>query len=147
MNRIIMVFMALCLSASGFGQGLTPEELAAERLKLKNYAFCECLGFVYKEYDSLWIRDGSTAGYFETSDYAIEVYDTLRSRAEAFSRKVYKSYNNSPLGLMKCLDFYNSTELDSLLRSLDDEIIVENVVSWRRFINHDKKTDTTKPDN
>jgi len=147
MNRVLIVFVTLCLNASCFGQELTPEELSAERLKLKNYALCECLFYVYKEYDSLWIRDGSTAGYFETSHYAIDVYETVRTRAEAVNREVYKSYDNSPLGLMKCLDFYNSRELDSLIKSFDSEIIVENVVARRPFPNHERRSDTTKPDN
>jgi len=144
MNGTLTVFVTLWLGSCSFAQELTPEELATERLKLKNYAFCECLGHVFPGQDSLWIKDGSTAGYRETSHYDIDIYDTVRSRAEEFSKKIYESYNNSPLGLMKCLDFYNSRELDSLIVSFDVYLKVKSIIFWRKLSHPQNRPDTVK---
>ena len=120
MNKNYLFLFLLFLSV-GCSAQLPKEKLSEERLKLKNYAFCKCLQNVY-EGDTLFIQDGSSSGYFETGAYNINVYDSVDSIAKIFSLKVYKSYGNYSLGIMKCLDFYNSKELDELIRSFDKEI-------------------------
>jgi hypothetical protein len=120
---MVLLFALTCTVSSDMAQDIAPEQLTVARLKLQNYAFCECMGFVYKEYDSLWINDGSAAGYFETGAHDLDAYDSIREGARTFlSRKLYRSYENKALGIMKCLDFYNSSELDSLIKRLDKEV-------------------------
>ena len=106
--------------------GQQSEELLAkkvmnERQNLKKYAFCQCLLHVYEK-DTLLLKDGSSAGYFELGAYNIEVYNSIDSAALDYSKKIYKSKNDSPLGMMKCLDFYNSKELEEIVESFDKEI-------------------------
>jgi len=124
MGKICLLTVLILYSFSCSAQvnnNTIKEKVAKERLKLKNYAFCECLKQVYKG-DSLFIKDGSSAGYFQTGAYSINTYEAIDSIAKIFSIKEYKSKENHPLGIMKCLDFYNSKELDELIISLDKEI-------------------------
>ncbi|HNX44314.1 MAG TPA: T6SS amidase immunity protein Tai4 family protein [Bacteroidales bacterium] len=109
------------------------EKLSQERLKLKNFAFCQCLQHVYKN-DSVLIIDGSSSGYFETGAYGIDAYNTIDSVANIYSLKVYKSKEGHPLGIMKCLDFYNSNELDKLIQQFDNDIIKQGNNKKRKAI-------------
>jgi hypothetical protein len=93
----------------------------AERIKAKNSAFCSCLNKVYPGYDEK-LNDGSAAGYFEMSAYNIEVFEKLDSIASVFASKEYKSKYNKNLGIQKCLDFYNSKELETFIKRLDAEM-------------------------
>jgi len=120
MNKICLFSFFLFVSINCFAQ-LSKEKLHEERLKLKNYAFCKCLQFIY-EGDSLFNKDGSSSGYFETGAYNIEVYSMVDSVSKVYSQKVYKSYGNYFLGIMKCLDFYNSNELKNLVKGFDKDI-------------------------
>ncbi len=92
-----------------------------ERIKLKNYAFCSCLSKNYPN-DSLFIKDGSAAAYFELSAYNIEVFEIIDSLTKLYSTKNLPSKYNRPLVIMQCLDFYNSNELKKLIIKLDIEI-------------------------
>jgi hypothetical protein len=42
----------------------------------------------------------------------------VAQKAKEFSKKKYPSYEDKDLTIMKCLDFYNSKELDSLVNVL-----------------------------
>ena len=120
MNKICFFSFLLFVSINCSAQ-LSKERLHEERLKLKNYAFCRCLQLTY-EGDSLFNKDGSSSGYFETGAYNIEVYSMVDSVSKVYSQKVYKSYGNYFLGIMKCLDFYNSNELKNLVKGFDKDI-------------------------
>lgn len=115
MKKIFLFSILLILVISCSAQ------LSEERLTLKNYAFCKCLQNVY-EGDSIFILDGSSSGYFQIGAYNINVYDSIDSIAKIFSLKEYKSYGNHPLGIMKCLDFYNSKQLELFVKSFDNSI-------------------------
>ncbi|MES2765425.1 MAG: T6SS amidase immunity protein Tai4 family protein [Bacteroidota bacterium] len=96
---------------------------AAERLKLKNAAFCECM---YNSFpDSVFQNEGSLAGYVELGRYSFKAYETMMELAKKKSQIKYNSKSNQNLAIMKCLDFYNSKELDSLVRKLDPELHIE----------------------
>ena len=77
-----------------------------------------CLNRTYPKIDSI-TNDGSPAGYFELSAYGIPAFEVLDSLAFAYSKKPYKSKYNRNFGMMKCLDFYNSKELENAIVELD----------------------------
>lgn len=92
-----------------------------ERLKAKNSAFCSCLNKIYPSYDEE-LNDGSAAGYFETSAYSIEIFEKLDSIAAVFVSKDFESKYNRNLGIQRCLDFYNSKELETFIKGFDIEL-------------------------
>jgi len=120
MNKLLLILFVTsfvgCDAQSKTGQNRKAVDI--ERLRLKNYAFCMCLNRTYPKIDSI-TNDGSPAGYFELSAYGIPAFEVIDSLAVAYSRKPYKSKYNRNLGMMKCLDFYNSKELESAIVELD----------------------------
>lgn len=94
-----------------------------ERLKLKNTAFCYCVKNATP--DSLFkaLEDGSLSGYIQTGNHGISAYEAVDSLSREYAKKEYFSKHENKLIFMKCLDFYNSEDLESLIISLDDRII------------------------
>lgn len=131
MKKIYFILILILLSLDSFAQlnnKASEEKLAKERLYLRNYAFCQCLWYTYKREDSLlFIKDGSSGGYFQIGAYNINAYEIIDSIARIYSQKVYESYEGETLGIMKCLDFYNSKELNELINKLDEEIDIRKL--------------------
>ncbi len=92
------------------------------QLQLKNYAFCQCLSNIYHEHKDLLINDGSVSAYFQNGKYQIEAYDKIDSMSRRVSKRIYKNIGNHNLGMMKCLDYYNSSELQKLVISLNRDL-------------------------
>ncbi len=102
------------------------DKLIEERRNLKNYAFCQCLRHELKS-DSLFIKDGSSSGYFEIGAYDIKVYEMIDSITKYINSNKYKSYGGKTLGIMKCLDFYNGKELENIINNFDKYIIMQRL--------------------
>src|ERR1043166_2436271 len=107
MKMLLLIFFILSGFIS-FSQKNISKDLTKRRLQLKNYAFCSCIYNVDTTKRQTMVDDGSMSGYFEISDYEFEAYNILDILAKKYASKKYSSKFNKPLGLMKCLDFYNS---------------------------------------
>ena len=70
----------------------------------------------------LLINDGSVSAYFQNGKYQIEAYDKIDSMSRRVSKRIYKNIGNHNLGMMKCLDYYNSSELQKLVISLNRDL-------------------------
>ena len=122
--KILSVFLFLTSSFVAYSQDSSlTKELIGQRLHLKNYAFCSCVYNLDSTKKQEIINDGSKAGYFEISDYELEAYHLIDTLAKKYALKKYSSISNKTLGLMKCLDFYNSRELANKIKSLDGLMI------------------------
>jgi hypothetical protein len=103
------------------------DTLRRERHNLKNAAFCSCLRHALPEGNDLLAEDGSLAGYMETGAHDLDAFAEVDRAAATAAKESYSSKHGRPLAIMKCLSFYNSPELDSLVRSLDEKIITNGV--------------------
>gem|GEM_PF-6968401 len=94
------------------------------REKFKNFMKSHPQSNYIKFLDSLFKLDGSQGGYFQTNLwYGRKTLDSVSIEAIIWAKKKYKSYENkNTLVVMKCLDFYNSKELDDLVKSFDYEV-------------------------
>jgi hypothetical protein len=83
---------------------------------LKNYALCTCIadGFESKEV----IKDAAAGarGYLEFGDLPLDAYTQATLLGRDFLKREYKSMTGQKLVLMKCIDFYNSKELNELAK-------------------------------
>lgn len=89
-----------------------------ERANLKKYALCKCLLNNYPD-DSVLIYDGSMEGFFEMGAYGNHAYELVDSLIKKRCRIKYISKHQKKLFIMRCIDIYDSKELDSLVKSLD----------------------------
>ena len=93
------------------------------RLELRKYAFSGCMHMKYPSFDSL-MNDGSSAGYFELSDYNLFAFEKVDSLVQTLKGQRLASKHNKELGMMSCLNFYESEDLKSFINGLDDYLIV-----------------------
>ncbi len=99
------------------------DQIKDQRLKLKNLAFCVCQSRV--DSNRLFPDDGSAAGFKAYSAYDEDMYLELKIFTIKWIKdngKNYTSYDDSPLSTMKCLDYYNSKELNKFILRRDQNI-------------------------
>ena len=92
------------------------------RLELRKYAFSGCMHMSYPTFDSL-MNDGSSAGYFELSDYNLFAFEKVDSLVQTLKGQKLASKYDKELGIMSCLNFYESEDLKSFINDLDDYLI------------------------
>lgn len=118
MKKILILYFSF-LSCYANSQKVS-KTLSVERMRLKNYGFCNCIIYSNTSKDSLmFTNEGSAAGYLELGNYTKEAYDLVDSLAKEYSKKNYPSKERRSLIFMKCLDFYNSKELERAILSSD----------------------------
>ncbi len=83
---------------------------------LKNYALSACLADGYKATEVVNDATAGANGYKELGSLSIEAYNDALVLVRSFLKKEYPSQSGEPLTVMKCIDLYNSKELDQLAR-------------------------------
>ena len=120
---IVSVGTLFCTSVNGQEPKVINKNIQEQRIRLKNLAFCQCQSKV--DSNTLLLDDASAAGFLAYLAYREEVIENLRSFTTEWineNGKKYKSYSNSPLTNMKCLDYYNSKELENFINKQDNKI-------------------------
>ncbi|MEE0998023.1 MAG: hypothetical protein U0L74_11750 [Paludibacteraceae bacterium] len=135
-GKIIMTIFFVCSHLACFAQDTTAILREYTEDGFKNYAFCKCIKYArfgnLPIKDPLLSKDGSLAGYWETC-YPISYYsDAIDSLAYKYSQRFYPSLPEKPLIIMKCLDFYNSKELNDSIVKFTDESKIYWDSSWNR---------------
>ncbi len=90
-----------------------------DALALKNIAFCNCVNRAVPLSDQQWHSDGSISGYVQLSEVGEKEIDTTMQFVQTYvDTAKYYSSTNSNLGLMKCINFYNSIELKNFVQKV-----------------------------
>lgn len=96
------------------------DSLELELIMLKNQAFCSCFNRTIKKAGTKMApSDGSN--YLQLSNLVVEyTFDPILNKLiEKWVNKKYTSYcKDDELYLMRCLDFYNSKELNTYIDSV-----------------------------
>lgn len=100
---------------------------------LKQLAFCDCLGYAFKD-DSLYTKkDISKSVLFDISQYGyFKAYHQVDSLAKSFANAIPIAIQSDYAGkraiTFRCLQFYHSSQLDALVRSLNSELQVDFIM-------------------
>jgi hypothetical protein len=105
-----MRFVLLFLLFSYCSEKAKPVD-ESEVYKIKGLAFSQCINEVYPGFEDRY-NDGSASGFFQTSNVSIDDLPKIDSLATRHSKKEFLSATKSNLGLMRCLELYNSQELE-----------------------------------
>jgi hypothetical protein len=117
MKTVILCLIAWCNAFSGH---LSQKERLEQRGKLRMMTFISCLGSSNKAYDSLLIRDGSSAGVVELGKYSEDiVFMTIDSLGKKAGADVWSGKYGAPLDIMKCWEYVHSPKLDSVVKGFD----------------------------
>lgn len=83
---------------------------------LKNWAFSRCLASVYADPAVKNDANGTAAAYLELGHQPMAAYAALDALVGRYAKKNVIGSVPSDFNAMKCIDLYNSTELDVLAR-------------------------------
>lgn len=122
---LILLSFVSCKTNLIHSQTLNSDDgIVKQRVKLKNLAFCKCLEYVDSSYYQ--INDYSAAGFFQFLAYNDQVTFDLKPFVQNWLAENKKKYvsktEGSILSKMICLDFYNSTVLDSFVVKQDNKL-------------------------
>ena len=127
MKSLLVLIISICTLSCNLILGQKPmtvnKDIQTHRVRLKNLAFCQCQSRV--DTNTLSLDDASAAGFIAYLAYKEEIIEDLRLFTIEWVKengKKYKSYSNSPLTNMKCLDYYNSKELENFIQKRDNKI-------------------------
>lgn len=100
---------------------LTPTTMAAPKKHpdspaqlLKNHALATCIADGLKKGEAAELAAAAAREYFEHGKLPIEAYSEATKLGRLFLEKKYENIYGANLVFIKCIDFYNSPELDSL---------------------------------
>ena len=110
---ILVIFFTKCSAQT------KNNKLENELLKVKNQAFCDCYYEATKK-ESIKYKDGSSyVQLINLKEEYIFGNQHYRKMISNWLKKDYKSYDsNNNLYMMKCLDFYNSKNLQKFIDSI-----------------------------
>lgn len=116
MKTIYFLLLIIVSSCSAQNENT---KLENELLKLKNQAFCDCY-YKATESEKIAYNDGSSyVQIINLKDEYIYGNQNYRNMINQWLQKEYKSFDpKNNLYLMKCLDFYNSKELEKFIDSV-----------------------------
>lgn len=108
-----LIFWATLL-ALGFHVSADEQHQYSPAEYFKNYALSSCIADGFSEKGTKSDAAAAASGYLELGEYPLEAHTEATQLARKFLTKEYKSYSGSRLILMKCIDFYHSSDLDAL---------------------------------
>jgi hypothetical protein len=127
MRKLLLIVLALCAgcnrktveSAEKIQVGQqTADTLERELQLLKNQAFCDCYRVALRDEPN---KPSDGSNYMQLSGLDIAYFNdpNLKRLVKKWNAKEYASHEPSnKLYLMRCLDFYNSTDLQHYLDSV-----------------------------
>lgn len=116
----IIIYNVNCISSKTL-QSTTD---ADECLNIKNFAFSFCLSYCYEETSKI-SRDARAVGsfYLQTGTSEQELYEKVDKLAKKYSKMHIATKDDIDFSLAKCLELYNSKELDSLIKKYCHRVI------------------------
>jgi len=83
---------------------------------LKNFALSVCISHGYQSDEVVKDSSAAAGGYFQRGSLPIEAYEEAEALAKGFLSKEYVGMHGGNFTLMKCIDVFNSKELEWLIQ-------------------------------
>lgn len=125
----IMTLIGILLSTEGCKIKKAGKTSQSEKRQwMKEYALCSCLSLIAKQ-DTAIQDDISKSIYVEITDYTRTDKNNIYNAVDSLASKAIKSINPTQIAdyegrkpyMKSCIEFYQSKELDSLIRHYDSE--------------------------
>lgn len=115
---MIIVFAWFILTGCATGQKSTKQYSSIQYLK--NYALCTCIADGFESKEVIEDAAAGARGYLEFGDLPLDAYTQATLLGRDYLKKEYKSMTGQKLVLMKCIDLYNSKELNALAKRYEN---------------------------
>jgi hypothetical protein len=115
--RGIQLAVALAILSAVSAASEAPPKYSQKAL-MKNWALSRCLAEAYSDQSSKDDANATAGAYLESGKQPIEAYEKLGEMAVRYAKLNYGGASGSKLNTMKCIDLFNSKELDALADKL-----------------------------
>lgn len=113
--KLVLTAVLATLMVTSGGQS-TPRTKYTAAQYLKNFALSTCLADAFKSDEVIKEAAAAAGGYLELGALPLEAHTEATQLGRKFLEKEYKSISGQKLVVMKCIDFFHSSELDQLAR-------------------------------
>lgn len=110
-TKVTALLVVACLSSIAHAQRLTPIQA------LKNHALAACIAKGLGPSEAANKASAAAREYMEHGSLPIETYTKSENLGEEFLKRDYKNIYGDDLVFVKCIEFYNSKELDRLAKA------------------------------
>lgn len=117
------VILLQCIACTGCTVD-TPQNTQATLLK--KWALSRCLAKASADSAAGDDAAKTAAAYLEQGAAGIEIYEKLDALADSYLKREHTGSVKSNYNTMKCLDLYDSEELDRLVRDAEPAAIVDD---------------------
>lgn len=90
----------------------------SQKALLKNWAFSRCLGEVYSDEKTKEDANATASAYLEFGRQKMEAYEALSELVGKYANRKYAGSIASDFNTMKCIDLFNSGDLERLATKL-----------------------------
>lgn len=90
----------------------------SQKMLLKNWALSVCLAQVARDAGDKDDANATAGAYLEFGHQPVEAYDQIRDLAQQYAARTYAGSVKGEFNTMKCIDLFNSKELDRLAGKL-----------------------------
>lgn len=113
----------LCVAVAVTACASVPRPRAANAAvqQLKSYALSTCIADGGLDEETAKDAAAAARGYLEFGDLPLEAHTEATLLGRQFLAREYKSSTGAKMVIMKCIDFYNSPELEKLARRYSNE--------------------------
>ena len=116
----LFLFAAFLLAAPGCRaeenfKGNPPTPFTAAQY-LKNYGLSSCLADGMTSKEAKKDAEDAAAGYLELGSFGIEAYQEVAQAGRKYLEKKYLSYGGGKLITMRCINFFYSKELNTIVK-------------------------------
>ena len=113
LRRVGLLMALAVLPLSAFASDISK---LSQTSILKHWVLSRCISKVYSSAEAKADAEASAAAYLECSKLPIEAFNQGDVLVDAFLAKRYGGSVSSPYNTLKCIDLFQSKELDSLVK-------------------------------
>jgi len=116
---VIFMFLSSCSHVGNINKN-------NESLLFHDYAYSLCIGSAFKSEEVRADANRTVNRYLQFSNISSDAYQELRTSMNVWLAKYYKSKSGESLQIMKCNDFFNSGEIQTIYKKYDPCLSKDN---------------------
>ncbi len=119
MNKIIILLLTCVLSSCAQIERNSSESFHQKEI-FKSWVLSRCLSYTFKDPNQKQDALNTASAYLEQSTLSVELLLSSEPLIKDFLSRNYQGSIEGSFNTMKCIDLFNSSELDTLYRNLQN---------------------------